>query len=145
MTTAFHLAIASEQEQAKLKQIDDVLDTLANMSLSGPDGQPIDLPTSAQEVLRYAVHHLAQGQALNVIPAQEEVTTQEAAEILHVSRPYLIKLLDEGAIPFVTVGRHRRIRLNDLLLYKRLRDTQRRESLARLVQLSEEMGLYDDE
>ncbi len=68
---------------------------------------------------------------------------QEAAELLNVSRPFLVKLLEQGAMPYTMVGTHRRIRFEDLTAYKEQRDNQRRESLKRLTQLSEEMGLYD--
>lgn len=79
-----------------------------------------------------------------VIPVDEELTTQEAADILNVSRPYLVSLLEQGVIPFVKTGTHRRIPLGDLLEYKTRRDAQRRKALTELTQLSQELGLYDE-
>ncbi|HTK11304.1 MAG TPA: helix-turn-helix domain-containing protein [Ktedonobacteraceae bacterium] len=68
----------------------------------------------------------------------------EAANLLNVSRPFLIKLLDQGTIPGIKVGTHRRIRYSDLQAYKKLRDAGQRKSLAELTQLSQDLGLYDE-
>lgn len=86
---------------------------------------------------------MAQGKAITLVPVSPEITTTQAAEILNVSRPYLAKLLDEGAIPYHRVGTHRRIRLEDLLLYKSHLKAQRKEGLEKLAQLSQEYELYD--
>ena len=75
---------------------------------------------------------------------EEEPTTQEAANLLNVSRPYLVKILEQGVIPSVKVGTHRRIRFEDLDMYKRQRDAGRRKSLAELTQMSQDLGLYDE-
>jgi len=71
------------------------------------------------------------------------VSTQDAADILNISRPYLIGLLDRGEIPFVKVGSHRRIRFSDLMDYKKKRDAERQRSLDEIAQMSHEAGLYD--
>lgn len=77
------------------------------------------------------------------IDGQQALTTQEAANILDVSRPYLIKLLEAGKIPFVRVGQHRRIRVNDLANYQKEREIEQEKSLHALARLSQEYGLYD--
>ncbi len=74
---------------------------------------------------------------------QQKLTTQEAADLLNVPEPYLLKLLEDGDLPFKLVGLHRRINLEDLLKYKEKRDKKRHELLTELTQLSEEYGLYD--
>jgi excisionase family DNA binding protein len=82
---------------------------------------------------------MAQGQTVTLVPHGKELTTQEAAGLLHVSRPHLIKLLDEGVIPHHKVGTHRRVRIEDLLAYSDQRSATRREKLDELTQLSEEL------
>jgi excisionase family DNA binding protein len=71
------------------------------------------------------------------------LTTLEAADVLNVSRPSVVKLLEHGESPFETVGSRRRVRRDDLMAYKRVRDEERRRGLQRLVEMSEELGLYD--
>ena len=72
-----------------------------------------------------------------------ELTTQQAADILNVSRPFLVKLLDEGAIPYRTVGSHRRIRFKDLIIYREQRKVKRRQGLKELTQFLQEEGFYE--
>jgi excisionase family DNA binding protein len=90
-----------------------------------------------------AARELASGNAIAILPLNKDLTTQEAADILNVSRPYLIKLLEQGDIPYVKTGTHRRVRLSDVLTYKHVRDAERRRALAKLTQLSQDMGIYD--
>lgn len=106
-------------------------------------GGTIAIPVSLQEVMRQAGEHLAAGDAVAVVPVHRELSTQKAAELLNVSRPYLIQLLEQGDIPFSLVGTHRRIRLDDVLAYRRQRSQQRRAKLREMTQLSQRMGMYD--
>lgn len=140
---------ASDNERLALDKIEHVIeDTLKNgethlPKLVGPNGEEIELPRSLFQVLSQLVYHLAHDRIVTVVPLHKELTTQQAADILNVSRPYLIKLLEEGAIPFTTTGTHRRIRFSDLMDYKQHRDAERRRGLTRLTQMSEDLGLYD--
>lgn len=82
---------------------------------------------------------MADGRSITLVPHDKELTTQEAADILHVSRPHLIKLLDRGDFPFHRVGTHRRIRIEDVLTYRDRRDAERSAALDELTKLSEEL------
>ena len=85
---------------------------------------------------------LAQGRGVQIIPREVELSTQHAADMLNVSRPYLIGLLEAGEIPFRKVGRHRRVRFEDLMDYKRKDDLTRRAAADELAALSEDLDLY---
>jgi excisionase family DNA binding protein len=81
--------------------------------------------------------------SISIVPINKELSTQEAADILNVSRPFLVKLLESGVIPFVKVGTHRRIRFIDLMEYKKHRDEETQKGLIEIMRISEEEGLYD--
>lgn len=95
--------------------------------------QPIDLPAGAVTVLMEVLEAMAAGRGVTIIPENTEVTTVEAAGILNVSRPYLIKLLEEKAIPHRLVGKHRRILIDDVIDYKERIDAAREHVLAQLT------------
>lgn len=105
-------------------------------------GEPVEVPGSVYEALVRVVRELAEGNAVAVLPIHAELTTQETADLLNVSRPYLIGLLDEGVLPFWrTEGGHRRLRLTDVLAYKRARDVERRAALDEMSAEAERLGL----
>lgn len=107
-------------------------------------GKRIPVPRSVYESLLRAVEALAEGSGVMVAPVDAELTTGEAAELLNVSRPYLIRLLEEkGEMPFHRSGTHRRIRLRDALDYKKRRDEQRRRLLGEMSRDAQRLGLYD--
>src|SRR5436190_21220774 len=103
--------------------------------LVGANGEGIELPEPIFRLLRQIVPHLKQGHALSLVPVHQELSTQQAADLLNVSRPFLIGLLERGEIPFVKTGKHRRVRFADLMRYKRQRDANRRRALDRLTEL----------
>ena len=102
-------------------------------------GERIELPDSALEALRVIIETIAQGRSITLVPHGKELTSQEAADILHVSRPHLIKVLDRGELPFHLVGTHRRIKIEDVLAYGDRRDAERDAALRELTRLSEEL------
>lgn len=103
----------------------------------------IELPKSVFKVLRQIVFLMMQGKTIFIVPEDKQLTTQEAADILGVSRPYLVKLLDQRKIPCIKVGMHHRIFFGDLMRYKRERGAEREKTLAEISQISQDLGLYD--
>lgn len=109
------------------------------------DGSRIALPPEVADVLRDVVTAMAQGKAVTVAPQHTTLTTQQAADLIGVSRPTLIKLLEAGELPYTQPGRHRRLRLSDVLDYRSRIRHERDAALDQLADLSDEAGLYDDE
>ena len=105
---------------------------------------PLVLPAGAVALLKDILEAMAAGHSMTLIPYHAELTTMEAADILNVSRPYLIKLLEQGEIIYRKVGRHRRIRMEDLMNYMEEADRKSRAAMDELVALSQELGLYDE-
>jgi excisionase family DNA binding protein len=104
-------------------------------------GEVMPLPVTVYRVLQKVAEEMSRGNAVAVLPVHHELTTTQAADMLNVSRPYLVGLLDGEQIPSHKVGSHRRVRLDDLLAYKHRRDGSRRETLKRLSQEAQDMGL----
>lgn len=106
--------------------------------------ETIELPAEAVELLMRILEAFASGRGVTLIPNNAELTTVQAAEILNVSRPFLIKLLEEQKIPYRLVGKHRRIRMEDVMAFKRAVDQQREAILDQLVADAQEQGMgYD--
>lgn len=113
----------------------------AEVKLVTPDGEPIVIPLPIYELLRNVVGELRRGNGVVIVPVNKLLTSNQAAEILNVSRPFLVKLLIEKGIPFEYVGSHRRIRLADLLAYRQERELKREEALTNMVRKNEEAQL----
>lgn len=101
----------------------------------------VELPTFALRLLGEILSELAQGNAVKVVPIHAELTTQEGADMLNVSRPHLVKLLDNGALPHTKTGRHRRIKFADLMTYKEQRDLASRNAMDELAAQAQELGM----
>lgn len=113
--------------------------------LLGPDGEQIPLPMAAYEVLKQIVSAMERGASVSVEPIDRQLTTQQAADLLGVSRNTLVRLLDEHELPFERLGvsRHRRLRLHDVLAYRERKRTDRRSRLDEMTRQATEDGLYD--
>jgi excisionase family DNA binding protein len=136
--------VAGEEERQFLSAMTCLLNDGPEVRLL-TGGKEVVLPESARRALLRAVEVLAGGSAVALVPLHREMTTQEAADVLNVSRPYLIQMLDRGEMPYTRIGTHRRIRFEDVVAYKRRRDAERRKHLDTLVDISEDLGLYERE
>ena len=107
----------------------------------GGRGETVEIPLSAFRLLADILTQMAQGNAVSLIPIHAELTTQEAADLLNVSRPYLVELLEQGKIPFRKVGSHRRILYQDLMAYKQDINSKRLKVLEELTAQAQELGM----
>jgi excisionase family DNA binding protein len=112
-------------------------------ALVAPDGSRLEVPAPVFDALVQVATAMAQGQGVTVIPQSMMLTTQEAADLLGISRPTLVRLLEEGDMAFEQRGRHRRIMLADLLEYQREMRSQRRKALDDMAQEGQSSGLYE--
>ena len=105
--------------------------------------EKIKIPLSALQLLGEILKAMGQGKLISIVPVATEVTTQAAAEILGCSRPHLVQLLENGKIAFTKVGKHRRIKLDDIMQYKKQMKEQQKKYIIDLMLADEETGLYD--
>lgn len=146
MTVALeqHTVLPSESSRPALLAMSELLEPgHERAKLVGPDGTTVELPDQVYQVLRDVAAAMSRGLAITVAPHNTLLTTQEAADLLSISRPTLVRLLTDGLIAFELRGRHRRIRLADLLEYQRTVRTERRKILDQMTRDAEDDGLYD--
>jgi excisionase family DNA binding protein len=103
--------------------------------------ETVCVPASAVRMLIRILEEMAKGNAITLIPVHAELTTQEAADMLNISRPSLIQLLDGGKIDYRKVGTHRRVRFEALMKFKRQADSDRKAALAELAAYDQELGI----
>lgn len=134
-------AILAKETSLILASRTESTDPLQLRLLDDPSARTVRLPASAVRMLVHILEEMARGNAVTLIPVHAELTTQEAADMLNISRPSLIQLLDEGKIEYRRVGTHRRVRFEALMAYKRRADAERRAVLAELAAYDQELGL----
>jgi excisionase family DNA binding protein len=122
-------------------RIDEIYRQEGKALLIGPEvtQEPVEVPATAFEALKFVVDAIASGQTIVLMPHGTELTTQEAADLLHVSRPHVIKLCDDDVLPYHRVGAHRRLKIEDVLSYRDRRAATRREHLRDLTRESQEL------
>ena len=110
--------------------------------LLGPDGQQVPLPEEVYRLLVDVVEAMREGKVITLVPHTQRLTTQEAADFLGVSRPTLVKFLEEGKIPYEQPGRHRRVLFSDVLSYRERMREERHAALDEMTREASEAGLY---
>lgn len=116
-------------------------DSNAAITLSAHGGEQIVLPKRALELLMHVMSEVAQGNTITLIPNHAELSTQQAADILNVSRPYLVKLLESGEMPFHKKGTHRRVLSSDVQNYKAKIDAKRMDALDKLTKQAQDLDM----
>jgi len=131
-----------EKEEKQIREMRQLVQQ-GGAKLVAPDGRQIEIPKPVHDLLLAILKNLQTGKAISIVPEHQQLTTQRAADILGVSRPFLVGLLEGGQIPFHMVGSHRRIYLRDLLDYKRQRDQARHQAVNNMARAEMEAGTYD--
>ena len=133
-----------ESDRELLQKVQEVIDGKESPVLLGREGAHIQMPSALFEILTQATRALLSGQSVQILSQGEEFTTQVAADFLGCSRPYLVKLLESGEIDFHYVGTHRRVTFEKLQEYRKKRDSERKEALAKLTQVVDDEDYLED-
>jgi excisionase family DNA binding protein len=140
----------SKKEQiAAMKSYTALAATLEELHSENPEieieetAEKIRIPLKALKLLAKILKATSQGQPISLVPIATEMTTQAAAELLGCSRPHFVKLVEEGNIPFTLVGRHRRVKFEDVMNYKKKMKLKQEKLLIDMMKSDEELGLYD--
>jgi excisionase family DNA binding protein len=135
----------SGKERGRLDMLAAAMNQKGVPALVGSSGEQLQLPDAIYKVLRQIVNGMREGRAILLIPENEVLTTQAAADHLGVSRPHLVSLLENGEIPYHTVGTHRRVQFGDVAAYGAKRDQERRQALDEITRMTSEAGYYDQD
>ncbi|MHB1948934.1 MAG: excisionase family DNA-binding protein [Gammaproteobacteria bacterium] len=149
ISKAYETIVPTKQESALAEQSFKILISymestkhpMLELLKKGQQGKQITIPASALRLLVDILAQMAKGNAVTLIPIHAELTTQEAADLLNVSRPYLVELLEHGKIPFRKVGTRRRIYVKDLLNYKDHIDKERLKALEELSEQAQKLNM----
>ena len=139
--TEEELRAASSLARAELQKLSRPGESLTLLVSQNKEEHELRLPAEAVRLLMDVLEHLAVHRHVSVVASDYQLTTQQVADILRVSRPYVTKLIDTGALPCQMVGTHRRVRYDDLSAYKDRVDRERRAVLDDLTRQSQELGL----
>jgi excisionase family DNA binding protein len=146
LSNLIHLPTAHEAEQAKITS--RALSKYAHnerlhlkIANNSNEADDLILPGHALNLLLEILTEMSKGNAITVMPIHAELSTQETAELLNVSRPYLVELLEQGKIPFRKVGTHRRVLAKDVFIYKQRIDAERLQALEELTAQAQELGM----
>lgn len=138
--------IQPPKNEEELNEIIELVSKISNLDqfvMMKADGQKIEIPSIVTKILYEIITILSKGGALTIIPMEKELTTQQSADILNISRPFLVNLLENGEIPFHKTGTHRKIYMKDLMAYKERNNNNRANKIAEIIKLTQEYDLYD--
>jgi excisionase family DNA binding protein len=140
---------SKEEQKAAMESYDALASTLEQIHSDYPEieieetNERIKIPLNALKLLAKILKETSQGRPISIVPIATEITTQAAAELLGCSRPHLVKLLEQGDIKFTKIGKHRRIKYQDVIEYKKKLKAKQRKLLIEIMKADEETGLYD--
>ncbi len=150
MNTSANILKPTKQDQkAALESYDDLILKLNTIKNENPEieieetEEKIRIPLSALKLLANILKEMSQGKPISIVPVATEVTTQAAAEMLACSRPHIVKLLETGKIPFTKVGKHRRIKYEDIISYRKEMKAEQARIIIEIMENDEKDGLYD--
>jgi excisionase family DNA binding protein len=143
MPSTLEPAIFAEPDEARIAELRQVLSRSTGVA-GRPGIHRIKLPENLYRLMLRIVQDLADGKAVSLTSAAQEMTTQEAASFLGVSRQFLVRLLDEGKIAFHRVGTHRRVSLQDLIYFRKKRDRRRHGAIKQMAREALKDGVYDE-
>ncbi|HHL52126.1 MAG TPA: helix-turn-helix domain-containing protein [Flammeovirgaceae bacterium] len=138
-----------QEQKAAMESYDTLTALIDQLQTENPEieieetKEKIRIPLMALKLLAKILKETGRGKPVSIVPVATEITTQAAADLLGCSRPHLIKLLEEGKIPFTKVGKHRRIRYEDVINYKKKMKAAQKRLLIEIMKSDEESGLYD--
>ena len=136
--------IPAESEEEQIKALyKTMLSHAGHADIVGPDGTKHSIPETVYKILLNILGKMQEGKTIALLPISEELTTRAAADYLGVSRQYLVRLLENGKIPFQKTGTHRRVYFKDIFEYKQQRDSARRQAIKDLAKKELEEGTYD--
>ena len=131
-------------QKEQVQELQKLMQREGRASLVGKGGEPaLELPDVVYSLLLRILQGMQEGKAISIVPFMQDLTTQEAANFLGVSRPFFVKLLETGKLHYHMTGTHRRVYLKDLMDYRQHRDHDKIETIDRIAQFEEDAGLYD--
>ncbi len=140
---------SKEEQQAAMESYDALASTLQLVRSENPEieieetEEKIRIPVHALKLLAIILKELSKGNPISIVPIATEMTTQAAAEFLGCSRPHIVKLVEKGEIPYTKVGKHRRIRYEDVVKFKKEMKAKQRKAISDIMEMDEKSGLYD--
>ncbi|MCG2419345.1 excisionase family DNA-binding protein [Aequorivita sp. F47161] len=140
---------SKDEQRLAIESYDALASVIEQLKSENPEieieetQERIKVPLSALKFLGEILKAMSQGKPFSLVPVATEVTTQKAAEIIGCSRPHLVKLLEEGQIEYTKVGKHRRVKFEDVMMYKKKMKRTQKQNIIDIMKSDEELGIYD--